>query len=72
DDINYMSRQRIGLAPYFGSYNELSTWLILERMSMGVSFQEWRQIVRFYFKNVLFELGWAWQGFAIFNFMMHF
>ena len=68
----FMSRQRIGVAPFLAEYDQWSAWLIVENMSMGFAYQELRQILRLYYRNILYELGGSLRGGWIVNLMVHF
>lgn len=64
--------QRLGIAPYYGEYEDLSIWLIAERTQILRQTEVWSSILRFYYKNVLWELGFSNQGGLVFNYMVHF
>jgi hypothetical protein len=64
--------QRLGIAPYYGDFEDLSIWLIAERSQILNQTEVWATILRFYFKNVLWEVGSTNQGAMVFNYMVHF
>ncbi|MFP5520091.1 MAG: hypothetical protein ACLGGX_09320 [Bdellovibrionia bacterium] len=64
--------QRVGVAPYYGDFEDLSIWLIAERTQVLYQTETWATLLRFYFKNVLWEIGATNQGGGIFNYMVHF
>lgn len=64
--------QRLGIAPYYGDFEDLSIWLIAERTQTLNQTEVWASILRFYFKNVLWEIGSTNQGGMVFNYMVHF
>jgi|GEM_PF-3127147 hypothetical protein len=69
---SFMSRQRIGVAPFLADFDQWSAWLIVENMSMGWEYQELRQILRFYYRNILYEIGGSLRGGWLVNLMVHF
>lgn len=70
-DDNRMHKQRLGYAPFLGEFNELNIWAILERKQKSYNSHELNQWLRFYYKNVLWEIGASSKGEALFNFMVH-
>lgn len=64
--------QRVGIAPYYGDFEDLSIWLIAERSQVLYQTETWSTLLRFYFKNVLWEIGASNQGGGVFNYMVHF
>lgn len=72
----HMMQYRVGFAPYLGEYETLNTWFILEAryMTMIQSIpQQWEltPFLRFYYQNVLWEVGANQRGTFRFNFMLH-
>jgi hypothetical protein len=64
---------RAGVAAYPSEFEELATWLIVAfqyqpQLSAGVTVTP---LVRFFYKNVLWELGSSLKGEWMFNFMIH-
>lgn len=70
----YQSQFRAGVAAYPSEFEEISTWLIA---SVQYEPQLTRQVVvtpmaRFFYKNVLWEVGSSIKGDWMLNFMFHF
>ncbi len=66
------SKLRLGFAPFLADYSDLNVWLIgqLEREN-NLPQIEAKLFVRFYMKNVLWEVGAGFDGSIAFNFMVH-
>lgn len=64
---------RGGFAPYVVDFEQLHTWLILEahRKSMGDRRVEIVPYLRFFYQNVLWELGASARGDMHLNFIIH-
>lgn len=64
---------RGGFAPYVGSFDQLHSWLILElnRKSVGDTSLNVVPTLRFFYQNVLWELGSSLKGDTHFNFIIH-
>ncbi|MCX7978954.1 MAG: hypothetical protein N2578_08120 [Bdellovibrionaceae bacterium] len=62
---------RIGFAPYLAEFDEMSTWYILQGEKLSGEQLEVSQVLRFYHRNVLWEVGVSFQGNLLFNFMLH-
>jgi hypothetical protein len=62
---------RAGFAPYLGDFKELNTWFILQFKQMDNDPIETTPMLRFYYKNVLWEVGSSLNGSWLFNFMLH-
>jgi hypothetical protein len=65
---------RIGVAPYEAEFNEIASWLMIQ-------FQHHSQLIRqnaitplgrFFYRNVLFEVGMSLDGDSMVNLMFHF
>lgn len=70
-DLN-RSKLRLGFAPFLAEYNELNIWYIAEFMNDSTRTQiQTTQYLRFYIKNVLWEVGVRTDGSFAFNFMLH-
>lgn len=69
--MGFMSRQRVGVAPFLSEFDEWAAWWIIENLSSQGQ-AEIRQILRFFYKNLLYELGAGEKGNWVFNFMIHF
>jgi len=67
-------RFRIGMAPYLSEYDELGTWFIVQASRMENRFDKINltPLLRFYYQNVLWEVGASLRGGWLFNFMVHF
>jgi hypothetical protein len=65
---------RIGIAPYEAEFNELASWLMiqLEYHPALTRIYVITPLVRFFYRNVLFETGVSFQGDYLLNFMVHF
>lgn len=71
-DSNYMIKTRLGMAPYLAEYKELNTWFMVEYVYMSQdNFQEINPLLRFFYKNLLWEMGVGLKGNILFNFMIH-
>jgi hypothetical protein len=64
---------RAGFAPYIGSFDALHSWLILEakRKSMGSGRVDIVPTLRFFYQNVLWEVGSSLSGDINFNYIIH-
>lgn len=66
------TKARVGFAPFLADYEDLNVWLILQADKHNEDKQtELSQFVRFYMKNVLWEVGAGFDGSVAFNFMVH-
>lgn len=65
---------RAGFAPYVAGFYDLNTWFILQAsQDRAVSESiELAPLIRFFYRNVLTELGSTLDGKFIFNFMVHY
>jgi hypothetical protein len=65
---------RLGFAPYVAGFYDLNSWFILQASQDRVmgSHIEIAPLIRFFYKNVLTELGSTIDGKFIFNFMVHY
>lgn len=70
DDID-VKKLRLGFSPYLGEFDELNTWFIVEAMQMNQETIEVTPMFRFYYRNVLWEVGSSLRGNWMFNFMVH-
>lgn len=67
------SRLRVGTAPFLADYSDLNIWLILQgEKHLDEDQIEMTQFLRFYMKNVLWEVGARFDGGWAFNYMVHF
>lgn len=70
-DYNH-SKVRAGFAPFKGDYNDLNIWFITQFDRHQDEDQiDATQFLRFYLKNVLWEIGASFDGSLAFNFMLH-
>lgn len=69
-----MTQARIGFSPYEAGFDQLQTWFMLQGMYMPVTSREVviTPMVRFFYKNVLWEVGSSTRGEWMLNFMAHF
>lgn len=66
------SKLRLGFAPFLADYNDLNVWYIAEFNSTSENPQiQTTQFMRFYIKNILWEVGAGFDGSFAFNFMLH-
>jgi hypothetical protein len=66
------TKMRLGFAPFLADYNYLNVWYIAEFNSNSENPQiQTTQFLRFYMKNVLWEIGAGFDGSIAFNFMLH-
>lgn len=65
------SKLRVGFAPFLADYNELNVWLILQIEKHNNEQMQSTQFLRFFMKNVLWEIGAGFDGSMAFNFMIH-
>lgn len=66
-----LKKFRLGFAPYLGEFTELNTWFIVEAMQTNNQTIEVTPMLRFYYRNVLWEVGSSLRGSWMFNFMIH-
>ena len=74
-DINiYLSKARFGFAPYLAEFDEINSWFILEIFRSNKDKREFNltPFIRFFYQNVLTEIGVSSKGSSQFNFMVHF
>lgn len=62
---------RLGFAPFLADYNDLNVWFIAQFDRHNDEPTEAMQFIRFYIKNVLWEVGAGFNGNLAFNFMIH-
>ncbi|WP_413287506.1 hypothetical protein [Bdellovibrio sp. HCB337] len=66
------SKLRLGFAPFLADYSDLNVWYIAEFNQSNTNPQiAATQFLRFYMKNVLWEVGAGFDGSIAFNFMIH-
>lgn len=68
------ARARVGYAPYLAEFNELHTWLMMQAEYQPNIFGSVHvtPLLRFFYQNVLWEVGASTTGNWMFNFMVHF
>lgn len=69
-----MTQARIGLAPYEAAFDQIQSWFMLQAMYMPEVNTEVviTPMVRFFYKNVLWEVGSSTRGEWMLNLMVHF
>ncbi len=65
------TKLRLGFAPFLADYNDLNIWFIAQLTKHNTENTETTQFLRFYIKNVLWEVGADLNGGFAFNFMIH-
>lgn len=75
DDIS-MIQARVGVAPFEAGFDELQPWFMLQVMAMPEANVQDEIIVtpmlRFFYKNVLWEMGSSLRGEWMLNLMVHY
>lgn len=70
-DYNH-TKFRLGFAPFLADYTDLNVWMITQFERHNDQKQiEATQFLRFFIKNVLWEVGAGFDGSVKFNFMIH-
>lgn len=69
-DFNF-TNLRLGFAPFLADYEDLNVWLIVQFQRVNEMNTKTTQFIRFYRKNVLWEVGAGFDGSVAFNFMIH-
>ena len=75
-DSEYLSDQfaaAVGFAPYVGEFDELNSWVIFKLVASN-QFEDfiYLPMLRFFYKNFLWEIGQDFVGNSQFNFMVRF
>jgi hypothetical protein len=78
-DDSHHSSLRLGFAPFLADYKDLNIWLIAQFDQHNLRFDQFEEglpievtpYLRFYSRNVLWELGSSLNGSMKFNFMVH-
>lgn len=72
-DIN-MTQARIGFSPYEAGFESLQTWFMFQAMYLPDVDRTvmLTPLVRFFYKNVLWEIGASTRGEWLLNFMVHY
>ena len=67
---------RLGVSPYVEGYDGFHSWLIFEwqsqRQFQQPTFEDLTPFLRFFYKNLLFEIGQSFKGISRFNYIIHF
>ena len=76
EDNEYLSDQfaaAVGFAPYLGEFDELNSWVIFKLVASN-QFEDfiYLPMLRFFYKNFLWEIGQDFDGNSQFNFMVRF
>lgn len=66
------TKVRLGIAPFLADYEDLNVWFIAQLTKHNDEQIQTTQFLRFYMKNVLWEVGAGFDGSFAFNFMIHF
>jgi len=70
-DYNH-TKLRLGFAPFLAEFDELNIWTIVQfDKHLNSSQIEATPFLRFYIRNVLWEIGAGFNGSVNFNFMLH-
>ena len=71
-EMNHMEI-RGGFTPYVGKFSDLHTWVILAATKQSIQDTKWRltPFLRFFYQNVLWEIGSSLQGNIKFNTIIH-
>lgn len=74
DESRYMLTARYGFAPYVAGMNELQAWLIFQAMYVEEQSREviLTPMIRFFYKNVLWEIGSSTRGQSYLTLMVHY
>lgn len=72
EELSYLFRY--GFAPYVAGMNELQTWLILQTFYFSEQSREAiiTPLMRFFYKNVLWEIGYSTRGQSYLTLMVHY
>ncbi len=70
----YQYRAKIGYAPYEAKFEELASWFMIQAQYHAALTQDFAltPLVRFFYKNILWESGVSLDGEWMLNFMVHF
>lgn len=65
---------RIGFSPFKADFNSLQSWVMLQAWSDPVTSREVKltPLLRFFYQNVLWEMGASTKGDMMFNLMVHY
>jgi hypothetical protein len=64
---------RVGFSPFKADFNSLQSWAMLQLWSDPVTSQELKvtPLLRFFYQNVLWEMGASTKGDMMLNLMVH-
>lgn len=68
---DHRTKVRLGFAPFLADYTDLNIWFITEFSKQNDKPIGTTQLLRFYIRNVLWEIGSDFGGGYTFNFMIH-
>jgi hypothetical protein len=73
DDNTYVQTYRAGISAYPAEFDEMSTWLILDLQHINRRTREFTltPVMRFFYRNMLAEIGASFSGDYMLNFMVH-
>lgn len=71
EDPLWLSRARVGFAPFRADYNDVNIWFIAQFEKMNGQHWETTPLMRTFYKNILWELGASLNGNYQFNLMFH-
>jgi hypothetical protein len=69
-----MTQARLGISPFYADFNSLQSWFMLQFMHIDQVVEEVMitPMVRFFYHNVLWEMGSSTRGDWMLNLMVHF
>lgn len=69
-----MAQARVGFSPYEASFDQLQSWFMLQAMLMPEIDKKVNlmPLIRFFYKNVLWEVGSSTRGEWLINLMVHY
>lgn len=71
--VEHAVKARLGFAPYKGTSNELTSWFMVETKWKSIAPEvDVTPLMRFFYKNVLWELGSSFRGNLFLTLMTHF
>jgi hypothetical protein len=74
DDDRYSFSARYGFAPFVAGMDQLQTWMIIQAMYVEEQSKEViiTPMIRFFYKNVLWEIGHSTRGQSYLTLMVHY
>lgn len=69
-----MTQARVGFSPILSDFKDLQTWLMLQGMYAPITDRTvtLTPLIRFFYHNVLWEMGSSFRGEWMLNFMVHY